>query len=1060
MTEVSGSFYPGLIGKYYVPTYLPTQNGNSSYWQDLNSQKNDPNIWSDKFGDYKTLSTRLTKTIASGVTNYVIERDPFFTAGFYNRTALDAHLAPNDVSLPPEYYGIMNGVIDSYNNLLKAASVEGGHTINGDSIYLFGPISNQTITFKSGNHTIMSSPDMVNYVVTNQQIWAGDTLYPQARLKLVTEVFYPSAQGDFGTNNFIIENGNNLVYYDSSVASITAKGNGNNIFLPSKGSFNLAKNDFKINVSTTFGWPNQAIQVDSSSKTSLAPIPRSATANGYYSADNVYSLVSANEFDVMSGGGDIRLISNSKQTTGQTYIGRTASDRNATLNPDGTVNSKTVGNQGGQLIVAGSGNDIFYGIDPSFYPEFANNSNLTFISVPSENSSGLRFNEQNYHTTEMYGGGGNNIFYLGNPTKLAVNGNQFNGNYSYIIGAFHTAQTTQADKANLIYDVNNSSVGIINVNLATSEQSFTSSISSYTPDGGPSKSTLDHVRTGLGIAGSVLGARTAEGALSLLKFSEKIPMAGTAVAAASAVADTIAAIPGIIKFTNQPASPIEVSSKEVSQPLGNWKQAININDWNPNLIMQIQVNASSPAFQDKRWDQFEFSIEKARNTTSGEVGADIKFAKAGGSTQTLFHIDSLGADNSFGYYGWSFIQNKPIKITESNLDFFGELPLGISGINPLLNYKAKNGIVYSGSDSNTETVPLYKNGSYQFYFNDPAKAVADVKQSTNIISIKFDSSTLGWQWAPVFKTKFDTTQLQTVDYRDLTNFTTLDTQNSKLYVSDGGGSWKYYTYDQFNNITDALIHALEAQTYYSTTISGKVTVSQDQQATFNLISDLTLLKDYIPDLSKLTPTPTSSSPITLESIGQITTVKNATLGSTKGIDVYFHQYISGSNEAFKMFVHLDGAGNPVAASPEKITPLTIMAFEDQYNVDLNKNGIVGSPVVSILSTASDKNFVDALYQGIFNRTSDQQGRDFWNASLNNGSSRSEVLQNFLTSAEFLSKVDSYQSFVNSLYNDLLLRSPDDGGRDHWTTELEGGVSPKLVVNSFLSSSEFMKILGL
>lgn len=186
---------------------------------------------------------------------------------------MDNHLAPNDVSLPPEYFGVMNGIIDSYNNLLKVASVEGGETINGDSIILYGPISNQTIALGSGNHTIMCSPDMVNYVVTYQQIWSGDTFYPQARLKLVTEVFYPSAQGDYHTNNFIFENGNNLVYYDSSVASITAKGNGNNIFLPSKGSFNLAKNDFQINVAPTYGWPKQAIQVDPSAKTSLAPIP-------------------------------------------------------------------------------------------------------------------------------------------------------------------------------------------------------------------------------------------------------------------------------------------------------------------------------------------------------------------------------------------------------------------------------------------------------------------------------------------------------------------------------------------------------------------------------------------------------------------------------------------------------------------------------------------------------------------------------------------------------------------------------------------------------------------
>lgn len=40
MTEVRGFYYPSeLIGKQFVPTNLPTQNGNSRYWPDLNSQK-------------------------------------------------------------------------------------------------------------------------------------------------------------------------------------------------------------------------------------------------------------------------------------------------------------------------------------------------------------------------------------------------------------------------------------------------------------------------------------------------------------------------------------------------------------------------------------------------------------------------------------------------------------------------------------------------------------------------------------------------------------------------------------------------------------------------------------------------------------------------------------------------------------------------------------------------------------------------------------------------------------------------------------------------------------
>lgn len=76
MTEVRGFYYPSeLIGKQFVPTNLPTQNGNSRYWPDLNSQKNDPNIWGDK--NYKNWSTALTNTISTGVTNYVVGADAF-----------------------------------------------------------------------------------------------------------------------------------------------------------------------------------------------------------------------------------------------------------------------------------------------------------------------------------------------------------------------------------------------------------------------------------------------------------------------------------------------------------------------------------------------------------------------------------------------------------------------------------------------------------------------------------------------------------------------------------------------------------------------------------------------------------------------------------------------------------------------------------------------------------------------------------------------------------------------------------------------------------------------
>lgn len=118
---------------------------------------------------------------------------------------------------------------------------------------------------------------------------------------------------------------------------------------------------------------------------------------------------------------------------------------------------------------------------------------------------------------------------------------------------------------------------------------------------------------------------------------------------------------------------------------------------------------------------------------------------------------------------------------------------------------------------------------------------------------------------------------------------------------------------------------------------------------------------------------------------------------------------------------------------------------------------------------SDDEFLTILYQAFFNREPDTGGYDLWMNQLSSGTSRSDVLEGFTSSQEFIALCQQYgitavefedednttTGFVTRFYQECLGREPDSGGLDHWVNSLEDGTKAgDELAEAFVWSSEF------
>ncbi len=100
-----------------------------------------------------------------------------------------------------------------------------------------------------------------------------------------------------------------------------------------------------------------------------------------------------------------------------------------------------------------------------------------------------------------------------------------------------------------------------------------------------------------------------------------------------------------------------------------------------------------------------------------------------------------------------------------------------------------------------------------------------------------------------------------------------------------------------------------------------------------------------------------------------------------------------------------------------------------------------------------------LYRAYFGRNADQGGFDFWYARLANRTSLADVSNSFAGSAEFTATYGSLSDaeFVELVYQNVLGRAADAGGRDFWIGQLSAGVTRGEMMVGFSESPEFITV---
>jgi Ca2+-binding RTX toxin-like protein len=98
-----------------------------------------------------------------------------------------------------------------------------------------------------------------------------------------------------------------------------------------------------------------------------------------------------------------------------------------------------------------------------------------------------------------------------------------------------------------------------------------------------------------------------------------------------------------------------------------------------------------------------------------------------------------------------------------------------------------------------------------------------------------------------------------------------------------------------------------------------------------------------------------------------------------------------------------------------------------------------------------------LYRAAFDRTPDTEGLSYWIRGMDAGARLQDVAKSFIASPEFISTYGANTSdnaFVDLLYNNVLGRAPDDGGRAFWLDSMQNhGVSREQALIGFSESLE-------
>lgn len=120
-------------------------------------------------------------------------------------------------------------------------------------------------------------------------------------------------------------------------------------------------------------------------------------------------------------------------------------------------------------------------------------------------------------------------------------------------------------------------------------------------------------------------------------------------------------------------------------------------------------------------------------------------------------------------------------------------------------------------------------------------------------------------------------------------------------------------------------------------------------------------------------------------------------------------------------------------------------------------GKAASCGVRVEETEMDKmqGFVRRLYEKMLGRTADPEGLEYYSRSLAERElTGEEIGKRFLLSSEFQNRNLSNAEFLEVLYEAFMNRSSDEDGKNYWKNFLDNGISREHVLLEFLNSAEY------
>ena len=126
------------------------------------------------------------------------------------------------------------------------------------------------------------------------------------------------------------------------------------------------------------------------------------------------------------------------------------------------------------------------------------------------------------------------------------------------------------------------------------------------------------------------------------------------------------------------------------------------------------------------------------------------------------------------------------------------------------------------------------------------------------------------------------------------------------------------------------------------------------------------------------------------------------------------------------------------------------------NIGIKNIGQVKMPTVN----DKVKLLVDQLYKGLYGRSGDELGIDYWSNLITSGEKTiSEVVEIFVNSSEMKDKNYSDKQFVQAIYRALLRREANSKELNYWVDMIKIGNSRKFVLASNFNSEECQSILN-